>query len=286
VVIYLKDIYTVPKNFTRSLKTLITPIPSEEKVRDLIPHEGTNKNYKRYVIFGHQRCGSSVLTSGLKSHPNIKAFAEVFTPSLITFNYKNYDNQSLPMLKYRNAHPINFLEKVIFTEQAEDTVAVGFKVFPDQIDNARFEPLWEWLKQEKDIALVMLNRTNSLKTLCSVQIAKKTGVWGIKDAAKRPTIQISLSSGQCKTFFEKREHYANLLRERFKGRELLEISYETFASDIPKYFEQVQNHIGIPPIQLPVNDVKKEVREMKDIISNYSQLKEEFKDTEWSKFFD
>jgi hypothetical protein len=28
------------------------------------------------------------------------------------------------------------------------------------------------------------------------------------------------------------------------------------------------------------------VREMKDIISNYSQLKQEFKDTKWSKFFD
>lgn len=284
--IYLKDIYTVLKSTVRSLKAIITPTPSEEKVRDLVPQEGANQNYKRYVIFGHQRCGSSVLTSGLKSHPNIKAFAEVFTPSLITFNYKGYDNQSLPMLKYRNALPVTFLENVIFAEQAQDTVAVGFKVFPDQIDNARFEPVWKWLKQEKDIALIMLNRDNSLKTLCSVQIAKKTGVWGIKDTAKRPTIQISLSPAQCKAFFEKREHYAQLLRERFKGRELLDISYEKFAADIPKYFEQVQNHIGIPPIQLPVNDVKKEVREMKDIISNYSQLKQEFKDTKWSKFFD
>jgi hypothetical protein len=71
--IYLKDIYTVLKSTVRSLKAIITPTPSEEKVRDLVPQEGANQNYKRYVIFGHQRCGSSVLTSGLKSHPNIKA---------------------------------------------------------------------------------------------------------------------------------------------------------------------------------------------------------------------
>ncbi|AGH46314.1 hypothetical protein [Paraglaciecola psychrophila] len=78
----------MPKSIVRSLKAIITPTPSEEKVRDLVPQEGANQNYKRYVIFGYQRCSSSVLTSGLKSHPNIKAFAEVFTPSLITFNYK------------------------------------------------------------------------------------------------------------------------------------------------------------------------------------------------------
>ncbi|AGH46313.1 hypothetical protein [Paraglaciecola psychrophila] len=42
------------------------------------------------------------------------------------------------MFKYRNALPVTFLENVIFAEQAQDTVAVGFKVFPDQIDNARF----------------------------------------------------------------------------------------------------------------------------------------------------
>jgi hypothetical protein len=107
--IYLKDIYSVPKSIVRSLKAIITPTPSEEKVRDLVPQEGANQNYKRYVIFGHQRYGSSVLTSGLKSHPNIKDFAEVFTPSLITFNYKGYDNQFLPLLKYRNTNLVKFL---------------------------------------------------------------------------------------------------------------------------------------------------------------------------------
>jgi LPS sulfotransferase NodH len=276
----------MPKSIIRSLKAIITPTPSDAKIKELIPETGTNKHYKRYVIFGHQRCGSSVLTSGLKSHPNIKAFAEVFTPSLITFNYKGYDNQSLPLLKYRNAKPVEFLEKIIFAEQAEDTVAVGFKVFPDQIDNERFAPVWEWLKQEKDIALIMLNRTNSLKTLCSVQIAKKTGVWGIKDAAKRPTLQISLSPAQCKAFFEKRERYAELVRERFRDRDLFEISYETLASDISGYLQKAQTHIGIQPQPLPVNDLKKEVRELKDIIKNYEELSRYFSNTKWSSYFD
>ncbi|WP_339722089.1 hypothetical protein [uncultured Paraglaciecola sp.] len=270
----------------RFVKCQITPCPSPSEILKLLPSSCENKNYKRFIIFGHQRCGSSVLTSGLKSSPDIKAFAEIFTSSHITFNYKDYDNHSIKLLKLRNTSPVRFLEEVIFTSQTPEIKAVGFKVFPEQLEKHDFKVIYNWIEENPDVALIVLNRQNSLKTLCSIQIAKKTGVWGIKDTAKRTTLQISLSTAQCKAFFEKREYYAQLLRERFKGRELLEISYETFAADIPKYFEQVQRHIGIPPLQLPVNDVKKEVREVNDIISNYSQLKQEFKDTKWSKFFD
>lgn len=114
----------------------------------------------------------------------------------------------------------------------------------------------------------------------------KRGYGGIKDVAKRPTLKISLSPAQCKAFFEKRERYAELVRERFNDRNIYEISYETLATDISGYLQKAQTHIGIQPHALPVNDLKKEVRELKDIITNYDELHSHFVNTKWSSYFE
>ncbi|GAA0856965.1 hypothetical protein [Aliiglaciecola litoralis] len=268
----------------RSL-SYVSPSPSRELVSRLAGDNANNNDYKRYVIFGHQRCGSSVLTSGLKSHPGVKAFAEVFTSNHITFNYPGYDNKSLSMLALRDRDNRKFLEEIIFCPQQANVEAVGFKVFPDQIDKQRFQDVWRWLADNENVSLIMLNRDNSLATLCSVTIAKKTGVWGINDATKRPTLTITLSIPECEKFFEQRELYAQMVRDKFKDRELLEISYETFASDIPKHFNLVQEFIGINPIELPVNDLKKETRSLSQIIDNYEELKAHFSATRWQSYF-
>lgn len=269
----------------RRISKILATTPSRDEVKQLIPGEGSNSDYKKYILFGHQRCGSSVLTSGLESHGNMKSFAEVFTPDLITFNYSGYDNKSIPLIKYRDKHPISFLEDVIFNGQDDNIEAVGFKVFPDQIVKSRFECVWEWISNNEDVSLIMLNRENSLKTLCSVQIAKKTGVWGIKDASKRPTLTLKLSPKQCEKFFEKRERYGDLVREKFKHSNLLEINYETFSENIPYYLLKSQEHMGLNPVEFPVNDIKKEVRPLKEIITNYNHLEKYFTNTRWENFF-
>ncbi|WP_226991294.1 hypothetical protein [Paraglaciecola psychrophila] len=108
----------------------------------------------------------------------------------------------------------------------------------------------------------------------------------IKDTAKRPTIQITLNPAQYKVFFEKRERYAELVRERFKDRDLLKISCETLASDNSGYLQTVQTNFCIQPQSLPVNDLKKELRELKDIINNYDELYRFFVNTKWSSYFE
>ena len=270
----------------RKMQLMIAPVPNDTAVSKMLPSTGDSHGYKRYILFGHQRCGSSVLTSGMKSNPNIKAFAELFTPNHITFNYPGYDNHSISLMKLRDSEPVRFLEEVVFCGQNDNVEAVGFKVFPDQIDRPKFEPVWQWIADNDDVALIMLNRENALKTLCSVQIAKKTGVWGIKDEKKRPTLTITLTPKQCEEFFEKRAAYAQMVRERFKGRDIFEITYETFAENIPKYFSAVQDYIGIESTPLPVNDVKKEIRTLDEIIVNYDELKDHFKNTRWESYFE
>jgi hypothetical protein len=90
---------------TNAIKTkLIYPfvkVPNGKALSGLIPREGSSEKFKKYVIFGHQRCGSSLLISALKAHPNIKSFSELFTPNYITFNNDGYDNYSLPLLKIK-----------------------------------------------------------------------------------------------------------------------------------------------------------------------------------------
>ena len=56
--------------------------------------QGPNRSYRRFVVLGHARSGSSLLIGSLRRHPQVVAFGELFVAGRIGFNVEGYDNHS------------------------------------------------------------------------------------------------------------------------------------------------------------------------------------------------
>ena len=147
--------------------------------------QGTNRNYQKFIVFGHQRSGSNMMINTLREHPHIVAFSELFVRSRIAFHIDGYDNHSIKLLYLRNKYPIDFLESYIFSSYRKDIKAVGFKLFPDQLNTNNFRCLWQWIEQERDIKVILLTRRNLLAAYTSLFMARKTGKFRIKNESKR-----------------------------------------------------------------------------------------------------
>ncbi len=67
---------------------------------------------------------------------------------------------------------------------------------------------------------------------------------------------------------------------------MMDIFYEDLAAD--KNFEtnRVLKFLGLKDANLESNHVKQNNQSLSDLISNYSDLKNKFKNTEWEIFFE
>lgn len=116
---------------------------------------GNSKNYKKYIILAHHRSGSSLIVKSLRKHPQVISFGELFNHTRIAFNVERYNNYSKDLLKFRKEYPSEFLNKFIFSSYVEDKTAVGFKLFPIQIENKPYSQVWDWLKKNKDVLTLL-----------------------------------------------------------------------------------------------------------------------------------
>jgi len=246
---------------------------------------GPSRNYHKFVILSHQRAGSSMVIGALATHPQIVAFGELFIPKRIGFNIEGYDNDSAKLLYLRDKYPIEFLERYIFSSYSKDIRAVGFKLFPDQLEKSSFQCVWEWLIQNKDIKVILLTRHNLLATYTSLLIAQKTGTWGIMNEAQRTDATITIDYEKCVNAFKKRKEYRKKVLEYFKDHDLIDIPYEDMILDFNNYFKELQQSLGVDIHHLKVGPIKKEVRPLSEVITNYSELRRKLLNTEWEYLF-
>src|SRR5262249_41952505 len=137
----------------RSFKRLLrapTAAPPELDPRSAALR-GTNQSYSKFIILAHQRSGSSMLIDTLRKHPRIIGMGELFIPSRIGFNYVGFDGSPAALRTFRDEHPNEFLDGYIFGSYSDDIQAVGFKLFPEQIEFKAFQGLWQWLEKNTDV---------------------------------------------------------------------------------------------------------------------------------------
>ena len=101
------------------------------------------RDYVRFIVLCGIRTGSTMLTSYLASHPNVRMFFEPFhiNPHSVPFNLPGYRERgrSQSVARLRNEDPVAFLERYLFTRQPPEVQAVGFKLLYTQ---ARFQECW------------------------------------------------------------------------------------------------------------------------------------------------
>ena len=262
-------------------------IPVKKSLLDERPlaYKGTNRNYQKFIVLTHARSGSSMLVATLGQHPEIIRFQELFTSGSIGFNTEGFDNNSKNMIRLRNRYPVEFLQRQIFSSYPSDIKAVGFKLFPEQIDSKHLSCVWDWIVANKSIRIILLTRDSLLEAYVSKLIALKTNGFRCMYDSDRTNTTVNVNYEDCLSEFQKRYVYHQKALEQLKHHKLLCLKYEEVVRDLDNSFRRLQEFIGVSVLPISVVSLKKEVRRMSEVIENYVELRERFSNTQWEHLF-
>jgi LPS sulfotransferase NodH len=228
------------------------------------------KQYEKFVIITRSRTGSNLLVSLLNSHPNVVAYGEMFN-------------------RLHGLSPQNIWSSV-FTHLPQKTQQVGFKIFYYHPLDSTNKWVWERIYNDPSLRIIHLIRENMLRTHVSRQIASLTMEWKnhskkTQNTSARKTIY--LDPNECINVFEKTQMWAKQCRDSLTNHRTFELSYQELTGREQKsQLRTVQRFLGIEPISLGSPLKKQNDADLKELISNYSEVKSALMGTQWEHFLD
>ena len=210
---------------------------------------------KKCAIVSTPRSGTHYLRISLNNHPKMEFASEFFRP----------ENKYRTLPKYKKHFQI---KDYIYKNTIDPSIAklnyVGF--------------VWH-LTLSSDLPLskidkfILLKRRNILGQLTSLMIATRTNCW--RD--KKSTHQIELNIAQLEWFID-REKKAHAAFES-SGVEYKTVFYEDLLDDFDGTVKSIQDYLELEHFRIrPASLKKQETRPIKDIISNYEEVKWTLKD--------
>ncbi len=242
----------------------------------------------KFILLGHGRSGSTLLSLTLGKHPNIRMFLELF-----------HDDERERELSFRadkrfyrdGEDAVEFLREAVFYPRYwKQLKAVGFKLFYDHARSTKEgKKLWSFLKINKNIYIIHLIRQNILESWISYQTALRSDVWTLmeQDKQKVPKVErFELDARGCEDFFKYVEEQRMWARSFFSHHPFIEIEYEKdLCQNFHENIFKVQDFLGVPRLSTPILTKKQANLTPRQQISNYDKLKSHFAGTVYSEFF-
>jgi LPS sulfotransferase NodH len=226
----------------------------------------------RFLVLSAARTGSTMLIRLLQSHPDIRCEGEIL-------GARNGNEPPLPderLAALREDDPTRFLAEWVY----RDPVA-GFKIKYEELMRRDFERIRDWLASERSIKVVHLFRRNRLKRLVSETAVRFDGTYGLTDPVRAPEApRFTLSVEQCLADFAKQERREARFSRLFADHDVLEVLYE----DLP--LSAIQRFLGVEPRTLHTPTLKINPDRISDVLLNYEELREAFRDTPYADYFD
>ena len=251
------------------LRVLTNPDRARTIIQYAIAHYTGHRHYKKFIIVGRSRTGSTFLQSMLNAHPEVHAKSEVLTRTYGT--------------------PVKNVLQDVFSRQPSAIKALGFKMFYDHPLDCDGGAYWQGLAEMEDLHVIHLKRHNILRALISEKIARKTAVWGVKSERGQVDSQrklVSFSVEELRAAFEwtkRAEERSELL---FAGHPSVTIQYEALIDHPQRELQRVTDMLGLEHHN-PVSRLRKQNREkLSDLLQDYTTIKKAFQGTEWQGYFD
>jgi LPS sulfotransferase NodH len=278
-----------------------------------------NAPVQRFMLLATARTGSNLLSSLLSAHPAIKMYGELF--NLDTIARKDLldalDDPQLYLRKrlYKDHRPEiaavgfkmfydhltkDYFEKPVALSDASERFRNKIVDFASFIDanydwptlSQRFRDTWHTLAEDRDLAVIHLRRRNALDTLISLKTAFVTGeFWSLNlngdKTSHRDTITtIHLSPDECQRYFEKVHASADEADTLFATHPKLDVTYEDLVASRDEVVQKVTEFLHVPYLPVSTRMQKQIAAPASDIVANYVELKDCFRDTKWQAFFD
>jgi LPS sulfotransferase NodH len=272
-----------------------------------------NTHVQRFMLLATARTGSNLLSSLLSAHPSIKMYGELF----------NLDTLPQKTLLEALDDPVAYLRKRLYKPHRPEIAAVGFKMFYDHLKkdyfdkpvelsdvservrsktldfaryietnypwpilSRRFQDTWNVLIEDRDLAVIHLRRKNGLDTLISLKTAFVTGqFWSLNTGGEAKTT-IHLTPEECRHYFQRVDALAEETEAAFAQHRTLDLTYEDLQGSRDRELARIARFLHVP--EAPVSTrMQKQIRfPASDVVANYTELKDCFKQTKWHAFFD
>ena len=229
-----------------------------------------SRNYRKFVIISDSRTGSTLLMQLLNSHPAVIALGEEF---------KNLHGSSSREVWNR-----------IFRKRPRPICWMGFKLFYFHPSKENDREVWDFIENDKQIVIIHLTRRNILRSYVSKQIGLKTQKW--TENINRPheisgeEKKVILDPGGCQENFESISGYIEQTEKRFKSHKIIPVVYEDLDKDKQTTMGRIYKNLDVADFKVNTYMKKQNPEKLKDLITNYSDLKKEFSDTKWEYLFD
>lgn len=220
------------------------------------------KNYPIFIILGHPRTGTSLLHTYLNAHPQLLSLNEALS-----------DNTNLSTL----LSPKPFFIK-----------AVGFKFFYEYIKNEDKQLILFNLLKNWEVKIINIKRKNLLRVYVSLLIAEKTQEWSSIETHTKKNKTIEINPLECEKAFYNYKSLEKIVDEFVtqSNAKIIEIEYESYTEFPDLYNYKILKFLGLNPIKLHSLLKKQNPESLENLISNYSELKEYFKNSEFESYFE
>jgi LPS sulfotransferase NodH len=272
-----------------------------------------NTDVQRFMLLAAARTGSNLLLSLLSAHSSIKTYGELF----------NLDSLPRDSLLEALEDPVMYLRRRVYKAHRPDIAAVGFKMFHDHLTQhyfrkpidpsqaaeglqekfrqfsaflesnyewptlqKRFRAAWDFLIDERSLAVIHLKRRNMLNTLISLKTAFMTRQWWSLTSGTQPTTTVHLDPEECRRYFDGLDASAAEADQAFSEHRRLEILYEDLVEHQHETLQRVFDFLRVPYQPVSTRMRKQITAPPSEIVDNFSQLKECFQNTRWAIFFE
>jgi LPS sulfotransferase NodH len=248
----------------------------------LIPGQ---KDYARFIILTRSRSGSNLLRGLLNAHSQVVAFSEMFKdPNTIGWDIPGYPTSGRALELFRK-DTRRFIDKYVFKKYPGHIKAVGFKIFYYHALGTELEPVWNYLKEHRDIHVLHLKRENILKTHLSKTKAQITDNWINLTGEREVVPPILLDYEELLHDFIQTRTWEDEADRIFSNHPKIEVVYEQLARDYAVEMRKIQSFLGLDSEAVAPQTHKQASKPLPEAIANYAELKERFRNTPWESFF-
>jgi LPS sulfotransferase NodH len=265
------------------------------------------------MILGSARTGSSFLLSLLSSHPSIKIYGELFSLVKLT---REYMTEALE-------DPVAYLRRRIYVPGAPGILAVGFKMFYDHLTKdyfdgpvsladisprlqdalarssalvesnydwdslaRRFRETWDFLIEDVSLAVIHLKRRNALDTLISLKKAIATDEWWSLKSESRPRFTMHLDPEECSRYFQRMSNLQAAADTAFAAHPKIDVIYEDLVERQQDTLKGIFTLLDVTCLPLTTRMIKQNPAPAWETVTNYEELKNRFRHTQWSVLFE
>jgi len=244
-------------------------------------------DYRRFIVLGTARSGSTLLTGHLNTHSQALAFGELFrSPDAIGWDMAPFLTCQGPrLLALYRSDPRAFLRRYVFRRWPRNYAAVGFKLFYYHARSGPHAILWDRLAADEDLLILHIKRRNLLEQFYSLQLAHMTEVWSITRPQRERPPAIRLEVEACRKHFAWVRDSQQACERFFGGHKVKEVHFEDLVENPGREMAAIQAFLGLRAEKTSPRTARQRTRPLSELVANYAELKSAFATGPWAGFF-